>query len=296
MEFAVATFNLKDFFLPRTEAHEPLGRTKLENVAALLREANAHVLLLQEVGEEEGLRQLLPRIGWENPSLLIGRPDHRGIRCAIVSLFPFERADAVEARSLAFPKFNVEDAEPFADVIPMRRPLLRAEVRIGSERVTFLTGHFKSQLPAPLKEAGNAKLLLTPMDWADAMVRSLVQRIAEARKLRALIEEASSISSWVVAGGDFNDVPSSVPIAVLLSGAPEARMVDLAAAHCPHAHSVLHRGAPARIDYVLASPALAARAIEVRVLNETLRDHGPHDPSAPPQPDSDHAPIVARFS
>ncbi len=294
--FSVATFNLKDFFLPRVPEHHEVSRTKLQNVAALLREANADVVLFQEAGEEQLLRELLAAVGWASPSLLIGRADHRGIRCAIASKHRFERADAIEAHALGFPKFNVEDPEPFEHSIPMRRPVLRADVRFGADVVTFFTAHFKSQLPAPIKEAGHAKLLVTPMDWADAMVRSLVQRIAEARKLRALIQEASATTSLVIAGGDFNDVPGSVPISVLLSGEPSQRLVDLAAVHCATAHSVLHRGAPTRIDYVLASPALAVRTARFQVLNETLRDHGPHDPAAPPQPDSDHAPIVARFT
>lgn len=296
--FSVASFNLKDYFAPQPGHEAAVSRAKFEHVVAKLRAADADVALLQEVGDEALLRDTFAALGWTRADFLIGAADHRGIRCAIVSKEGFVRAEAISASALTFPRFNVEDPEPFEGAIPLRRPVLRADVRMGAEVLTCFTAHFKSQLPAPQKQAGRPLPFTTDLDWADAMVRSLVQRIAEARKLKVHLEEAQRERPLVIAGGDFNDVPNSVPLAVLLAGDATTRVVDLVATRLApeSSFSVLHRGAPSRIDYLLGAPPLAARLETVRVLNEGLRDHGPHDPSAPPQPDSDHALVVATFA
>jgi len=51
MSCRIATFNLKDFFLPRSDAERSVAPGKLTNLAENLRRANADVVALQEVGE-----------------------------------------------------------------------------------------------------------------------------------------------------------------------------------------------------------------------------------------------------
>jgi endonuclease/exonuclease/phosphatase family metal-dependent hydrolase len=163
--------------------------------------------------------------------------------------------------------------------------------------VSVFTAHFKSQLPTPMKTADGAELPMTSAtDWGESIVRSMVQRTAEALALKGLVQQDQAAGRGVLVCGDFNDVPTSVPIAVLLAGDDERRLVDLAAAvPAERNFTALHRGRPSRIDYVLASRELAARVLEVSISNDTLRDHGPYRPDAPPEPDSDHAPVVVRL-
>ena len=301
MTLTVATFNLKDFFLARSPDEASLAETKLKNVAELLNEANADLIALQEVGEEELLQRLFhERLGLPQMNLLLGKPDHRGIRCAIASRFALISGEALEAESLSFPKFNVEDPEPFGASIPLRRSVLRVRTEVPGIGVTTLfTAHLKSQLGTPVRERGEALPIASPSEYAEAILRSLVQRSAEALHLKRLVEhEMLAEPANVLVCGDFNDTPDSVPLRVLLSGEPQKRLVDLVRQANLAAYqdfTTLHDGRKNRIDYVLASPALASRMRSTRILNERLRDHGPFSKSAPLEPDSDHAPVVATF-
>ncbi len=301
MTLTVATFNLKDFFHARSPEESAVVNTKLENVAKLLREADADLVALQEVGEEDLLQQLFSeQLGLPRMNLLLGKPDHRGIRCAIASRFALISAEALEAATLSFPRFNVEDPEPFGASIPLRRSVLRVRADVPGFGVTTLfTAHLKSQLATPLREHGEALPISSPSEFAEAILRSLVQRSAEALHLKRLVElEMSTEQALVLACGDFNDTPDSVPVRVLLSGEPDKRLIDLVRqANLPSDQdfTTLHNARKNRIDYVLASPALAGRMQTTRILNEGLRDHGPFSKSAPLEPDSDHAPVVAVF-
>ena len=53
MSLRIATFNLKDFFVPRSDAERSVAVGKFANISANLRRANADVVALQEVGEEQ---------------------------------------------------------------------------------------------------------------------------------------------------------------------------------------------------------------------------------------------------
>jgi endonuclease/exonuclease/phosphatase family metal-dependent hydrolase len=269
---------------------------KVASVAGLLRAADPDVIALQEVGEEElCLRLIRDELGWRAPTLLLGSPDRRGIRCAIASRLPIAEQESLLLDRLTFPRFRVEDPEPFA--IPNRRSILRTRLDTPLGPVSVFTAHFKSQLPTPMKTADGAELPMTSAtDWGESIVRSMVQRTAEALALKGLVQQDQAAGRGVLVCGDFNDVPTSVPIAVLLAGDDERRLVDLAAAvPAERNFTALHRGRPSRIDYVLASRELAARVLEVSISNDTLRDHGPYRPDAPPEPDSDHAPVVVRL-
>ena len=58
MSLRIATFNLKDFFLPKGDAERALVEAKVANVAANVLRAKPDVVALQEVGEEEHLVRL----------------------------------------------------------------------------------------------------------------------------------------------------------------------------------------------------------------------------------------------
>jgi endonuclease/exonuclease/phosphatase family metal-dependent hydrolase len=293
---SIVSFNLKDFFLPTDPTSSAVHERKVASVAALLRAADPDVIALQEVGEEElCLRLLRDELGWREPSLVLGSPDRRGIRCALASRLAVEEQESLLLDRLTFPRFRLTDPEPFA--IPNRRSILRTRLETPLGRVSVFTAHFKSQLPTPLKSADGEELpMKSATDWGEAITRSLVQRTAEALALKRFVQQDQAEGRGVLVCGDFNDVPTSVPVAVLLAGDEESRLVDLAAA-VPAAQNftALHRGRPSRIDYVLASTELASRVVEVSISNQSLRDHGPYRPDAPPEPDSDHAPVVVKL-
>ncbi len=286
----VATFNVKDLF-------EAGFAAKLTELARHLDRAGADLVALQEIGSERALDALVARLARcaDYKHRLVGSPDRRGIRNAILSTFPLEGAVVHERAALPFPVFTPGDPEPFGARIPLRRGIPEVTVRHPTlGKVTMLSVHLKSKRPQAAKTSSAEEIpITTPHDLAAAEVRSLVARLAEALFVRGLVDAATARGAEIVCAGDLNDTAESLPVG-LIRGRGAAALVS-AAAGLPGGErvSALH-GAPAQIDHLLVSPTLASRLVEARFFNEDLREH-PHADDAPPTPDSDHALFMARF-
>lgn len=289
MPLTLATFNVKDFFEPTA--------VKVAALAAQLEAADADVVGLQEVGPEETLGALVRRVsalGYAHN--VVGTPDKRGIRNALLSRLPLASFRVHVAAELPFPRFGVNDASPFGARIPLRRGVVQARVQArGLGDVDVLVVHFKSNRPVPLLDG--AELPIAPMtekEHAEGLLRALAARAAEALFVRGLADGlfANDASAKVAVLGDMNDVPGSLPLRIVSgrSLAPCDASVPL-----DMRFSILHQGTKQQLDHVLASAELRARARAARFLNAELRDHSVLDPAAPPTADSDHAPLVVTF-
>jgi endonuclease/exonuclease/phosphatase family metal-dependent hydrolase len=304
MPLRIATFNLKDFFLPRSDAERGVAVAKFSNVSANLRRANADVVALQEVGEEQMLERLasdLADLGYGTP--VIGTADKRGIRNAILSRVPVLWSQVHTQKTLPFPHFIEGDEPPFVDRIPLRRGIVH--VRIESPELgelDVLTAHFKSNLPVPLKTLDGRELEdKTPTARAQSALRSLVQRAAEAIFVRKLVDDifVAQPDHAVCVLGDLNDRDESLPVRVVRGlGEPTnatlrtcAELID-----AERRYSCFHGNEKSLIDHILVSERLFAAARSFEIYNEALRYHGPHVEPVPPTEDSDHALCVAEFA
>jgi endonuclease/exonuclease/phosphatase family metal-dependent hydrolase len=302
MSLSLATFNVKNLLDPRDEPERLLLPRKLDEIARMVRACDADVVGLQEVGPVELLHAVasrLPDRGYAAP--IVGTPDARGIRCALLSRVRVV-AGAVRTReALSFPVFCTGDPEPFGTRIPLRRGIVHALVEVPDlGEVHVFVAHFKSPLPLALRDASGAEIEPSgPREHAEGALRSLVWRAAESLYVRALVDEvlASEPAAHVAVLGDLNDDPASPTVRALRSeGAGE--LLDCAAVMDPDTRfSVLHRGRPTQIDHVLATAALHARLVGAQFLNAELRDHGVFDRMRPEAMtvDSDHAPLIVRF-
>ncbi len=311
MAFALATYNVENLFDARSEDERPALEDKLNAIAETVRDCNADVVGLQEVGSVVALRALLGKLsaqGYRDP--VVGTPDARGIRCALVTRLPLSYARIATADSLAFPVFHEGDPLPFATRIPLRRGIVDAGVLApGIGEVHVLVAHFKSRLGVPLRDANGLEVVAaTPRARSQGLARSLVWRAAEALYVRGLADEAlaADASAHVVVTGDLNDGPESAVLQVL-RGEGEGALFDCTSTIEPSRRfSTFHEGRPAQIDHVLATAGLAGRVTGAQFLNAGLRDAGLRNEPAPqPRPpmgedepiaiDSDHAALVVRF-
>lgn len=302
----VASFNLKDFFEPRGAHEEAVAAQKLAHVADRIAAADAHVVALQEVGSERLLAEALDRAwGTGAREIVLGPADRRGIRNAIATRAPLVASEVHRAEALPFPRLFADDHEPFAARIPMRRGVVRARVEVaGLGTVDVLTIHFKSRLGAPMKTAeGEALHDPSPLGRGEAALRSLVQRSAEALFTRRIVDAiyAEDPAAHVCVLGDFNDTVDSVPTQIVraATGRTPGDAHELHASHTrvepARRFSILHGGTPDLIDHVLLSRGLHARLARAWIANEALRDHGPHEPDGPLEPDSDHALVAVEI-
>jgi endonuclease/exonuclease/phosphatase family metal-dependent hydrolase len=305
MPLRLATFNLLDFFDPSCPEEAGLVEDKLQNIAAILRRADADVVALQEVGSEALLGRLtglaLADMGYRSTTL--AAPDRRGIRNAIVSRLPVLEARVHAASSLPFPRMVDGDPPPFDGRIPLRRGVVHVRVDAGAlGPVDVLTLHFKSKLGAPMKTSEGVDIDdPSPRGRAEAELRSLVQRSAEALFVRGAVDELlREPDRQVCVMGDFNDGLYELPVRIVrgaMRDVDPGLVLTGAADRVPpdRRFSVMHGGRRDLIDHILCSASLAARLGGAAILNEALRDHGPPMPDAPPAPDSDHALVVAWF-
>jgi endonuclease/exonuclease/phosphatase family metal-dependent hydrolase len=303
MPLRIATFNLKDFFLPRNDAERSVAPAKFANVAANLRRANADVVALQEVGEEQQLDRLvkeLSDLGYGEP--VVGTTDKRGIRCAILSRLPIQWSQVHTQKTLPFPRFIEGDNEPFVDRIPLRRGVVHVRVEAPNiGEIDVLTAHFKSNLPVRLRGVDGREIEdTTTRGRAESAIRSLVQRAAESLYIRGLVDDIMKASPdhAVCVLGDLNDKVDSLPVRILRGyGAPGHDSLRPVAELLPaeQHYSCFHGNEKALIDHVLVSERLFGFAKGYEIYNEGLRFHGEHIEPIAPTEDSDHALCVATF-
>jgi endonuclease/exonuclease/phosphatase family metal-dependent hydrolase len=292
MSLRVATFNVLNLF-------DPTFGPKIEEITRVVREADADVVGLQEIGSADALEAVRARLDGYAPAVL-GTADARGIACALLSRRPIVRAGVHTASSLGFPVFQQGDPAPFGDRIPLRRGVVHARIDGGDlGEIELLVAHLKSGRPRLLRTPeGEFVPAVTGHARAESLIRSVVWRAAEGLYLRRLVDElfAKEEAARVFALGDFNDVAGSLVLRVV-EGEGEKRLVSVAAGVAPERRfSAIHGGTPVQIDHILVSTALAGRVHEARFLNEKLRDHGPYiEEPGPASIDSDHAPLVVEL-
>src|SRR5438477_62413 len=107
MGFRLATYNVLDLF----DEH-PLLPKKIDTLAARIRELDADVVGLQEIGSEVALEALRARAseGGTPYASVVGTADARGIRCAALSRVPILRSTVHTTDALPFPVFVEGDA------------------------------------------------------------------------------------------------------------------------------------------------------------------------------------------
>jgi endonuclease/exonuclease/phosphatase family metal-dependent hydrolase len=309
---SLATFNVKDLLPPTSEAARAALPGKLDWVARMLRTVDADVVALQEVGSAELLAAVAERLGSAvTVHQVMGTTDARGIGCALLSRLPLVETRVHTAESLAFPVFVAGDAPPFGARIPLRRGIVHARVDAALGPVDVLVAHFKSSRPVGVRDASNREVPpRTARESAEASLRSLVWRAAEALYVRGLVDQilasAPGRSARVAVAGDFNDVPDSAVLRCM-RGAGEGPRANSgtagggALADCTtgvdpaRRFSCFHGDTRVQIDHVLASESLRASLEGARFFNEALRAAGPVGAQDCLAPDSDHAPLLVRF-
>jgi endonuclease/exonuclease/phosphatase family metal-dependent hydrolase len=294
----LATFNVKDYFAsPR---NLPVLAAKAEEIAAQLARADADVIALQEVGSEALLGDVLARMprppGAAAYEVVFGGADRRGIGNAILARVPLLAREVLRADALPFPVFRRGDAPAFAGRLPLRRGVVRVELRALGLHIHVFCTHWKSKLPkAEEDEEGVELAWTTGRERAEADLRSLVSRSAEALFVRGAIERAAAGGAEVVLMGDLNDTIDSAPVRIVLGSGFEPSLHAAAEWAPPSARvSTLHRGEPEQIDHILHTERLQARLTSVAFFNEALRDH-PFGGDEAPTIDSDHALVCARY-
>jgi endonuclease/exonuclease/phosphatase family metal-dependent hydrolase len=264
----LATFNVLNLFDAHDDPYyldegtDPKPEAQLAKLAEMIRRVDADVLALQEVENENVLKQFVDtRLGDMGYRNVVSFPsnDRRGIECSVVTRLPVG-----PVTSYRFVDFT----DGSGSTLRYQRDLLRVRI-LPPEAPAFdvFVVHFKS------KRGGEA---------SSGRVRT-----AEAAHARQVLDEALTADpmSLFVICGDFNDTFDSPSVKAVRGEGPTALRDFL---HDVPKSTVTFNRAPYRsmIDFVFASPAMAERYVKesYHVI-----------PSSPAEGGSDHNPVVVRF-
>lgn len=155
--FTVMTWNVQNLFLPG-HPEGPVDQStfdqKLASLAAVINQAQPHVLALQEVGPNGVLGQLQAVLTHQMPHAIEGQPDDRGIRVAFLSTIHFDASrqlrpfpDLIRPVQKKDPIFN-NPATPEDESLTARmgRGGLEVTISLGGNSITVISAHFKSKL------------------------------------------------------------------------------------------------------------------------------------------------------
>jgi predicted extracellular nuclease len=295
----LATYNVLNLFDGQNDADKKVLADKIEFLAARIVESGADVVGLQEIGSEKLLEALVLSLQKhaQYTHIVVGTPDVRGIRNALISRLPFKSSRVLTSPNLEFPRFVEGDPPPFGARLPLRRGVVHAEIDAGDfGSVHVLVVHFKSGRGVPLRNAAGEPIApLVSRDYGEATVRALVFRAAEALFVRGAVDELlADPAKKVAVVGDFNDVIDSVPVRIVRGGGPMLLQSCAELVPKEKRYTVMHGGNRATIDHLLVSVDLRNSLKNCSILNELLHDHDAGYSDAP-RADSDHALVVASF-
>jgi len=272
----VAAYNIENLFdiwddpYTADEGTRVKPRAELEQIAATIRKLDADVIGMSEVENEGVLKafitEMLGDMGYKHVAAAASN-DGRGIRTAIVSRLPIKSITSY--RHLDLKIDGDERTWRFA------RDLMHVQLQVSDKRIAHaFVVHLKS-----MRDDGDDK-------------KSVNWRLAEATTAKKIIDEvqAKEPGAWVMMLGDFNSLADTPPMQRLIgaaaNGAEAKPLIDLHADGPADTATYLKKPYRSRIDYILASDALAKRVVKdsAQVVAESELAGG-----------SDHAPVVARF-
>lgn len=252
---AVVTWNVENFFDaiddPDTEDDVPTGAQvsrKVEELARVLRAADADVIVLQEVENEAVLDRLANAIDYPHRGLMPGN-DPRGINLAWIA--------RVEPTMVAH---HIDDRFPAPDgsrEFRFARDAVEVFLEVGGAEIAIMILHLRSQ-----REGGDD------------------HRLAEATQAHSVVRRRGELGTpRMLVMGDLNDEPGSPAIDALTS---DGLLVDLAAElPVDERWTFTGFGDRKQFDYVLATEGMREWLVpgSVRVLRgaevETASDHFP---------------------
>ena len=323
IKLRIATFNLMNLDdrrdqYPSLEERIPILRPQLVRL-------DADVLCLQEVcGQHEPGRKMhldamnrllecTPYEGYKRVTTI--DPDTKEV-FEHHNLVILSRYDIVEhdqylheyAPSPRYKKVTAIPEESEAKEISWERPILHAKVQLPNNMVVDVINlHLKSRRPTNIQgHKLSDRTWKTASGWAEGVFISSMKRIGQSLETRILIDHLFDADpcALIAVCGDFNEEFDEVSIEAIRGDVENTGNMDLAMRVMvpternipePARYSLLHNGKGKMLDHILVSRTMLAYFRGSEVHNELLHDESIVFASRIFYPESDHAPVIARF-
>lgn len=318
----VATFNLEN--LDDKPGETPTLAERIAVMRPQLLRVNADILCLQEVngqeapGQPRGLLALdrlledTPYAAYQRVSTMTTENqvyDERNL--VILSRFAIADRQQYRHKFAQAPRYRKVTAHPEeteAKEITWERPILYARVALDANRsLHVINVHLKSRIPTDVPgQKIDTYTWRTSSGWAEGSFLSSMKRVGQALETRILIDRLfdDDENAMIVVTGDFNADFDEVPVAAIRGYVEDTGNPVLAGRillPCertvpePARFSLLHLGQGRMLDHVLASRPLLTYYQGTEIHNELLHDESIAFATDKKYPESDHAPVVARF-
>lgn len=301
----IATYNVE--FLFDEGKHEHSGQMwdyspesvaeKVKNLGAKLAEANADVLLLQEVGSQSAVQKVIDTSGIPY-KCFFAEADRYGVCNAVLYRVPAKHVSSIPTNG-SLPTFG-EVADNITQNIPSRRGFAYITVEFNGATLHIIGLHLKANFLTDSKGEGFISPPASQMEAADGLIRSEFFRLSQAKKLRQIVDEIlkDDPTAQVLLAGDFNCNDTDSVRKIIAGAMPDTDSALVSALeNIPTADRftrVSKKGIKYSIDDILISSNLKSHIKDVRILNEDLSSHKNIPPTFS-STESDHALIKLEF-
>ena len=309
----IATFNVENL----DNADATAWKERKPVLQPMLERLQADIITLQEVNSLDALDDLVRGTDYEkyqraNTATEKGKP-YEVRNLVTLSRWPIEEVHQYRNDLVSAPAWRMVTARPQDEkASPLRweRPILYAKVKMGRRALHVVNVHLKSMNPTKIPgqtDADRPWLWKSHGGWAEGFYLSDVKRVGQALETRRFVDtifEREGEDAFIAVGGDFNASAGSVAFKAVAGSVedtqnPKLRSTVLIAceANVPPDQRVtlIHHGKGDMLDHVLVSQALYPYWIETDIFNEVLHDESLAFATDVTFPESDHAPVVARF-
>jgi endonuclease/exonuclease/phosphatase family metal-dependent hydrolase len=212
------------------------------------------------------------------------------------------------APSPRYQKVTAQPEEHEASEISWERPILHVKVRLPNNMVLDVINlHLKSRRPTNIQgHKISDRTWKTASGWAEGVFISSMKRVGQALETRILIDRLfdKDPSALIAVCGDFNEEFDEVALEAIRGDVENTGNMDLAMRVMvpternipePARYSLLHNGKGKMLDHILVSRTLLAYFKGSEVHNELLHDESIVFAPKIFYPESDHAPVIAKF-
>ena len=321
IKLRIATFNLMNL----DDRHD--RRPSLEERIPVLRpqliRLDADILCLQEVcGQRDhekirlsALHKLLhdtPYEGYYRFSTMdraTGEPfeNHNLVILSRFEILEHHQYMHDYAPSLRYQKVTAFPEEHEAKEVSWERPILHARIQTPNHILDIINLHLKSRRPTSLPgHKIDERTWKTASGWAEGVFISSMKRIGQALETRILIDRLfdRGPAAMIAVCGDFNEEFDEVALEAIRGDVENTGNLSLAMRVMvpternipePARYSLLHNGRGKMLDHILVSRTMLAYFKGSEVHNELLHDESIVFAPRVFFPESDHAPVIARF-
>ncbi|OHB25551.1 MAG: hypothetical protein A2542_00875 [Parcubacteria group bacterium RIFOXYD2_FULL_52_8] len=303
MSIKIGTYNLSFLFDAGTRLHsgKPVDfspefvEQRFACFAAQFDLLDADILFLQELGDESALVKVLEKMKSDYSSF-VASPDGGGVGNAVIYKSGLQcTCESIPSNAL-LPAFAAADQSALGTTIPSRRDYVGLTTEHNGKKLTMLGVHIKGNFLMYEQGSMYAPAMLTQTIAADAVIRSEMFRLSQAKRVRELVDAAlaDGETAQVLVLGDFNSKEGNKVLDIVrgrLKNRPDSLMSILDQVPEQERWSVAGKQSNALIDYVLSSPSLVPVVSSVQMHNKDLKNYE-DDPSYPYIIPSDHAAIT----